>query len=391
MPAIWVQGELSGFVHHSSGHFYFSLKDKDAQIACVMWRSRTLGLTFTPQNGMKINVFGSVRVYEKRGAYQLDVIRMAPAGIGDLQLMYEALKEKLYKEGLFDVSRKKLLPEFPERIGIVTSLTGAAIRDILQVLNRRFPAVVKILRPTLVQGEGAAEDIARAIQDFNDYQNVDVLIIGRGGGSLQDLWAFNEEKVARAIFSSTIPTISAVGHEIDYTISDFVADRRAPTPSAAAELVVPVASDLKKTIHRLHRRCRTSLPTHITLRREKLARLQKSYAFRRPLDLILEYKQGIDDRFHLIQMSAHHSLSKNREKLSACDKRIKAAHPRTILQRGYAIVSKDRTHKIVRNAAELEQNEKLNVYLGKGSFTSTAETIREDDSFACSAAGTEKR
>jgi exodeoxyribonuclease VII large subunit len=207
IPTIWVQGELSGFVHHSSGHLYFTLKDKEAQIACVMWKSRALALTFTPQNGIKVNVYGAVRVYEKRGTYQLDILKMLPAGIGELQLLYEALKEKLYNEGLFDVSRKKPLPAFPERIGIVTSPTGAAIRDIVTVLNRRFPAAVKILRPTLVQGEGAAEDIARAIQDFNDYHNVDVLIIGRGGGSPEDLWAFNEEKVARAIFSSTIHTI----------------------------------------------------------------------------------------------------------------------------------------------------------------------------------------
>ncbi|MFQ5772424.1 MAG: exodeoxyribonuclease VII large subunit, partial [bacterium] len=237
-PEIWVQGEISNFTHHSSGHMYFSLKDENAQISCVMWRSRNQHLFFTPQDGMKVILDARITVYEKRGAYQLDVLQMQPAGVGELQLAFEQLKNRLREEGLFSEEFKKPIPLYPERIGIVTSPTGAAVQDLISVLQRRFPGIEIIINAARVQGEGAATEIARAIDDFNDYGKVDVLIVGRGGGSLEDLWAFNEEVVARAVFRSKIPIISAVGHEVDFTICDFVADLRAPTPSAAAELAV---------------------------------------------------------------------------------------------------------------------------------------------------------
>ncbi|HFE62791.1 MAG TPA: exodeoxyribonuclease VII large subunit, partial [Caldithrix sp.] len=226
-PRLWVEGEISNLKRHSSGHLYFTLKDSNSQLNCAMWRFRVGQLLFQPQDGMKVLVEGDVQVYERGGYYQLIVNQIQPAGIGDLQLAFEQLKKKLHAEGLFDESHKKRLPQFPERIGVVTSPTGAAIRDIVSVVSRRFPGVQLIINPVRVQGETAKEEIAQAIREFNEYGKVDVLIVGRGGGSLEDLWAFNEEVVARAIFDSKIPVISAVGHEIDYSISDFVADRRA--------------------------------------------------------------------------------------------------------------------------------------------------------------------
>lgn len=234
LPMMWIEGEISNFTHHSSGHMYFSLKDPTSQISCVMWKGRNRSMHFRPQDGMKVLVNGRVTVYERRGNYQLDVWQMLPGGVGALQQAFEQLKIRLSEEGLFDEKYKRPLPKYPRRIGIVTSPTGAAIRDLHSVLSRRWPSAELILRPALVQGTGAAEDIARAIEEFNEYGEVDVLIVGRGGGSLEDLWAFNEEVVARAIFHSKLPIISAVGHEIDFTIADFVADLRAATPSAAA-------------------------------------------------------------------------------------------------------------------------------------------------------------
>ncbi|NOY60776.1 MAG: exodeoxyribonuclease VII large subunit, partial [Calditrichaeota bacterium] len=295
IPAIWVQGEISNFVHHSSGHNYFSLKDKETQISAVIWRSRNSSLFFTPKNGMKVLAFGAIRVYEKRGTYQLDVQKMIPAGIGELQMAFEQLKQKLKEEGLFDPEFKKSIPELPEKIGIVTSPTGAAVHDLIQVLQRRFPGVEIFLRPAKVQGEGAAQDIARAIEEFNEFGQVDVLIVGRGGGSLEDLWAFNEEVVVRAIFASKIPIISAVGHEIDFTISDFVADLRAPTPSAAAELVVPLAEDLLSRVKNLQKDSFVSVLRRLAELRESLENLRLSYGFRRPVDLILQHRQRLDE------------------------------------------------------------------------------------------------
>lgn len=381
LPTLWVQGELSNFVRHSSGHLYFSLKDQDAQLSGVMWRSRAATLSFEPQNGMKLNVYGSIRVYEKRGSYQIDVINMMPAGIGDLQMMFDALKEKLYAEGLFDESFKKPLPKFPERIGIITSPTGAALQDILNILNRRYPSAHKILRPTLVQGDGAAADIAAAVHEFNDYADVDVLIVGRGGGSLEDLWAFNEEIVACAIFNSRIPIVSAVGHEIDYTISDFVADFRAPTPSAAAEIVAPDAAELVNNIDRLKTRCALAVSSELEFTREHLKRLQHRYAFRRPMDAILQKRQHVDDLFHLIQSNSQRTLSNLHEKLNFYGARIHAAHPMHILNRGYAIVQNS-NGDVIRTTSQFEPNDELIVSLAKGAFTGVVKDKDEQSAFS---------
>ena len=243
-PALWVEGEISNYLLHSSGHRYFSLKDENVQIRCTLWRFRGDELQFEPADGMKVIVWGAITVYERNGQYQLDVIELIPAGLGKLEIAFRRLKEKLFKEGLFDEEHKKPIPEFPEAIGMVTSPTGAAIRDIIRIIRSRFPSVKIIVNPVRVQGEGAAEEIAQAIKEFNEYKKIDVMLVGRGGGSVEDLWAFNEETVARAIYESEIPIISAVGHQIDFVISDFVADSRAPTPSAAAQMVVEERDEL---------------------------------------------------------------------------------------------------------------------------------------------------
>ena len=250
-PRVWVEGEISNFKQHTSGHLYFTLKDEGAQLSALMWRSRVANLTFQPEDGMKVIARGSITVYPPRGNYQLDVDQIQPLGLGELQLAFERLKQKLDAEGLFDAEHKKPIPEFPECIGLVTSETGAALQDIRSVLSRRHPSVEVVLAPVRVQGAGAAEEIADAIKYLNQYGGIDVLIVGRGGGSLEDLWAFNEEVVARAIYASKIPIISAVGHEIDFSIADFVADLRAPTPSAAAELVVRDRTELLEDIGNL--------------------------------------------------------------------------------------------------------------------------------------------
>ena len=246
LPSVWVEGEISNYILHSSGHRYFSMKDENAQIRCTLWRFRGGKLSFEPEDGMRVIAFGNISVYERNGQYQLDVIELISAGWGKLDIAFQRLKEKLFREGLFDEEHKKPIPEFPEAIGLVTSPTGAAVRDMIKIIHKRFPGVGIIVNPVRVQGEGAAEEIAQAIQEFNEFAKIDVMIVGRGGGSLENLWAFNEERVARAIYDSKIPIISAVGHQIDFTISDFVADLRAPTPSAAAQMVIKDKEELLK-------------------------------------------------------------------------------------------------------------------------------------------------
>lgn len=378
LPAVWVQGEISNFLHHRSGHMYFSLKDSNAQINCVMWRSRASRLFFSPQDGMRVNVYGSVRVYEKRGTYQIDITQMAPAGVGDLQLAFEALKRKLSDEGLFDDEFKKPLPAFPETIAIVTSLTGAAIRDIVHVLNRRYPSAIKIIRPTLVQGDGAAEDIAAAIQEFNAYGDVDVLIVGRGGGSIEDLWAFNEEVVARAVFESEIPVVSAVGHEVDFTICDFVADLRAPTPSAAAELVVPDRRELLDLVNALYKRTQDATREGLDDSRDALSRIIESYAFRRPKDLLLQYEQRLDDLLTLIHSSTKHLLRSKTQQFHQASSHIAHLHPDAVLKRGFAVVRDSDSHQVVRDSSKVQINDAVDILLYKGYFEARVETTEAD-------------
>ncbi len=366
IPPLWLQGEISNYIHHSSGHMYFSLKDEFAQISSVMWRSRNAGLFFTPQDGMQVLAFGQVGVYEKRGNYQFDIIKLIPAGVGQLQMAFEKLKNRLAVEGLFDPARKKELPPYPERIGIVTSPTGAAIRDLIQVLRRRMPAIEIILRPTLVQGEGAAEDIAAAIAELNEFGQVDVIIAGRGGGSLEDLWAFNEEIVARAIAASQIPVVSAVGHEVDFTIADFVADLRAPTPSAAAEMVVPEQAQLRAGILETLRHQQLLLSRMISAEKNRLAGLKSSYGLRRPQDILKQRHQRLDELAHTCERALRHTLESKRSRVEALAQRNHDLAPDSILNRGYSLVWKVGSHHFIRSAAELNPDDVIGVQFASG-------------------------
>ncbi len=295
-PLVMVEGEISNFKRHMpSGHLYFTLKDDEAQVRVVMWRSDAVRLRFEISDGMKMIVKGKVSLYESRGDFQLYAISMVPAGQGVLQLAFEQLKKKLEAEGLFREEHKRPLPEFPRRIGVVTSIEGAAVRDIISVIRRRFPLVELVVIPVKVQGEGAAAEIARAIQQMNRLGNVDVLIVGRGGGSLEDLWAFNEEVVARAIYDSKIPVISAVGHQVDYTISDFVADVRAATPSAAAELVVPDRLELLAGLQSTIRSMSKSVIQNTERLTLELDRFANHYALQQPASNVEQKSQFVDE------------------------------------------------------------------------------------------------
>jgi exodeoxyribonuclease VII large subunit len=309
-PLVRVEGEVSNFTAHSSGHLYFSLKDEGAQLRCVMFRSRRRRMIGPlPSNGMAVRALGQITVYERSGQYQLSVIELRPAGIGALARAFEELKHRLAEEGLFDAVHKQPIPKFPGRIGVVTSPTGAAVRDIIRIIGRRFPLARLILAPVQVQGEGAAREIALAIERMNRHRLADVLIVGRGGGSMEDLWAFNEEVVARAIFSSAIPVISAVGHEIDFTIADFVADLRAPTPSAAAELVVPDRQELAGVIAGARQRLLSAAAGRIGRQRERVVTLVRSYGLRRPADLIAGRMQRLDELERRLQLASERHVA----------------------------------------------------------------------------------
>jgi exodeoxyribonuclease VII large subunit len=373
-PEVLVSGEISNFKRHSSGHFYFTLKDEAAQIQAVMWRGRAMSLFFTPQDGMKVVARGSVTVYEVRGIYQIDVVQLQPMGVGELQLAFEKLKRKLMAEGLFDPAHKKPIPKFPERIGIVSSPTGAAIHDMLTIIARRFPAVDVLLAPVAVQGAEAAEAIAAAIRDFNEYKKVDVLIVGRGGGSLEDLWAFNEEVVARAIYDSKIPIISAVGHEVDFSISDFVADLRAPTPSAAAELVVPDRSEVLENLRNSCYTMRQSVAERISSSRERVLSLLRSYHFNRPIQLHREYSQRVDELHRTLVSSLTHRVALLQSTTSQLEKRLGSLNPDQVLKRGYTIVYRD--GRIIESARRLVPKDEVDIKFRDGDVESVIETVR---------------
>ncbi len=373
LPGVLVEGEISNFTHHSSGHMYFSLKDESAQISCTMWRGNNLKLLFMPAAGMKVRVKARLSVYEKRGNYQLDVWQMQPAGIGTLQLAFEELKRKLQEEGLFADEHKQPLPVYPESIGIVTSPTGAAIRDLKSVLVRRWPAAKMILKPVRVQGEGAAKEIAQAIDEFNDYGKVDVLLVSRGGGSIEDLWPFNEEIVARAIFRSHIPVVSAVGHEIDFTISDFVADFRAPTPSAAAELVVPNRDEIAAQLQFFSETMRGVLLERCKYLQEKLRSIVRSYAFGQPIDQVRQASQRLDDLRRQLEQFPIHTLALYREKVDGLKKRLTLLEQSNVLKRGYSICHSG--NKLVTAAAQLNPEDKITVEFDRGRVEAEVEEV----------------
>ncbi|HET7153393.1 MAG TPA: exodeoxyribonuclease VII large subunit [Candidatus Kapabacteria bacterium] len=338
---VLIEGEISSFKNHTSGHRYFVLKDEGASLNCTFWRHRRL--FFTPQDGMKVLARGAITVYEPRGQYQLDVVDLQPLGEGELQLAFERLKRRLAEEGLFDEEHKKPLPHFPETIGVITSKTGAALRDIVATARRRNPSIQIIVRPTLVQGDGAAEDIATAIKEFNQYKAVDALIVGRGGGSIEDLWAFNEEVVARAIYKSTIPIVSAVGHEIDFTIADLVADARAATPTAAAEMLVPARTELIAHLHNIYYFFNSNVQQIVERHRNTIESMLAGSAFRMPFHIVSRYSQSVDAAEQSIERGMAHNRAIAREKVKHLQRQLSALNPKSVLRRGYAIVRKNDT------------------------------------------------
>ena len=384
---VYLKGEISNFKAHTRGHFYFTIKDEGSRINAVMFASSASKVKFTPEDGMKILVTGRISVYEATGGYQIYVNEMMEDGVGNLYVAFEQLKKKLASEGLFDEARKKRIPKIPERVGVITASTGAAIRDIISTINRRFPLTEVILLPSLVQGEGAKEDIVRQIKKAEDY-NLDVLIVGRGGGSIEDLWAFNEEIVARAISQCPIPVISAVGHEIDFTIADFVADLRAPTPTGAAEIAVPNKTDVINYINQLNLRSRKAVGTILELKKKRLDNIKGHYILNNPLDLysakiqkldylteslVKNYKVIIDkEKIKLNNIKTRPLFSnplvildKTKQKYALLLSKLDALSPLKTLERGYGIIKLN--DKAVTSIKDLKQDDLINIELKDGS------------------------
>lgn len=330
---VWVKGELSNVKLHSRGHLYFTLKDANSRVNAVMFAGNNRYLNFKPEEGMNVLIQGSFSVYEPQGQYQLYVRTMQQDGVGNLFQAYEALKNKLEQEGLFEPSRKKLLPKFPAKIGVITSPTGAAVRDIVTTIKRRFPLAAITLYPVLVQGPGAAPSIARAIEQANYDNKADVLIVGRGGGSIEELWAFNEEIVARAIHSSQLPVISAVGHETDFTISDFVADLRAPTPTAAAEMAVPHLDELGDRLFQRNVRLKRVMKDYLSVHQQQLFRLQKSYAFKYPTQLVKQKEQELDRNLDKLKRTVDSFVGQHQDQLTLMKRQLSLFSPADQLQK----------------------------------------------------------
>ncbi|MCP4931753.1 MAG: exodeoxyribonuclease VII large subunit [Candidatus Marinimicrobia bacterium] len=364
---VWVRGEISNFKHHSSGHMYFTVKDAGAELRCVMFRGFNQSIHFKPEDGMEIMIQGKITVYEPRGQYQLMVQLMEPAGIGTLYLAFEALKKELMAEGLFDKEKKLPIPAYPQKIGIVTSPTGAALRDMHNILKRRAPQVEIVLRPALVQGDGAASDIIAGILDLESMGNIDLIIIGRGGGSLEDLWAFNEEALVRAIGDCSIPIVSAVGHETDVTISDLVADLRAPTPSAAAELASISISELAQMVQNQKNKLHLIIENQLNQLWQKLDHLIDRQSLQHPRTLIMRNRERLDIIMHQLDYSMHQFLSMKHTKLKGFEKELTVLNPLDILHRGYSIAFSE-DGSIVRQADDLNVGAPFVLKTGSGSI-----------------------
>ena len=373
---ILVSGEVSNFKAHYSGHMYMTLKDETSSVKAVMFAGNASKLRFSVENGMKVLVLGTVSLYPRDGSYQLYISSMQPDGIGALSIAFEQLKEKLSKEGLFDASHKKKLPSFPDKIGVVTSATGAAIQDIFNVLSRRYPVAEVVVRPAQVQGDGAAEDIAKAIEEFNAFNGADVLIVGRGGGSIEDLWAFNEEVVARAVFNSEIPVISAVGHETDYTICDFVADLRAPTPSAAAEIAVPDITELTADLLKIKQQMIISVKNKFNEERTRLLAIEKSGALKDPLSKLNENKRNLLYFSEKINDLTQAYIDRQKLHFSSLAGKLDTLSPLGVIARGYAIVSKGEV--VLTKAKDFNIGDTVNIKLSDGNVSASVTGICEE-------------
>ncbi|BAZ93644.1 exodeoxyribonuclease 7 large subunit [Thiohalobacter sp. COW1] len=423
-PLIWVEGELSNLARPGSGHWYFSLKDARAQVGCAMFRGRNRNVRFQPQEGMQVLVRASVSLYEARGNYQLIVEHMEEAGAGALRRAFEQLRDKLDAEGLFAEAHKQPLPALPRRIGVITSPTGAAIRDILSVLGRRFPAIPVLVYPVPVQGEGAGAKIAETIALADARRDCDVLILARGGGSLEDLWAFNEEGVARAIHACRLPVVTGIGHEIDFTIADFVADRRAPTPSVAAEMVSPSQDDWRLRLRDREQKLTRRITQQLERRRERLAWLEQRLQRQHPGQRLTQWSQRLDELegrlqrsqqvrlrharsrlselaarlhrhnpvprleaarqrqtglAHRLHLAMRHQLQRERERLTGLMRQLDTVSPLATLERGYAIVRLGADGRILRSVEGLQTGDIIDVRLARGRLTTEVKTVHGDE------------
>lgn len=364
---IWILGEISNFKLHSSGHMYFVLKDQESQIKGVMFKGNNLSLRFMPQDGMKVKVRGDISVYEKRGEYQLYVKEIVEAGKGELYLAFERLKEKLKAEGLFSEEFKKKLPLIPKNIAVITSPTGAAIRDIITISLRRFPNLSILVVPSLVQGTLAAQEIAKKIDFLNKhFNNLDFIILSRGGGSLEELWAFNEEILARSIYNSKIPIVSAIGHETDFTISDFVADLRCPTPSAAAEMTIPDKSSLINNINLLNSKLNKAINRNLELKVENINSINKSIQYQGPENKINQYYQYIDEFSVRIKLRIKHQIELYEEKIKKDKQRLDSLNPDAVIERGYSICRKIPGKEIIKRLNQVEIGNEIEVIISDG-------------------------
>ncbi len=373
--SIYVQGEISNYKAHSSGHRYFTLKDKDGVLSAVMFRSDASRLRFRPENGMKVIARGRISSYPKYGQYQMYVADMMPDGIGALTIAFEQLKQKLYEEGLFDASRKKPLPRLPQKIAIVTSPTGAAVRDMLRILHRRYPLAQVQIYPVLVQGAGAAADIAGAIAAVNRRGEADVIITGRGGGSLEDLWAFNEEIVARAIAASDIPVISAVGHEPDVTISDFAADARASTPSNAAEICVPDTAEIRRFLRSADSALLAAIGTVLQSKRTELTALDKRRRLRTPIGYIQDRRYALGHVTGQLTAVMQQQLAAHRQAFVRQAAYLDAYSPLKVLARGYSVVTKD--NEVISSSEKLHQDDEIMVRFAEGGAVCTVKQVSQ--------------
>jgi len=377
--SVWVAGELSNVARPQSGHVYLTLKDKDAQLRGVMWRSAAARLKFDLQDGLEVACRGDIDVYPPRGAYQLIIRQIEPLGEGALQLALRQLQQRLSAEGLFETRHKKPLPPFPRRIAFVTSPTGAAIRDFLEVLRRRWRGVHVLVIPAKVQGEAAAQDIVRGIQAANALaEPPDVLVVGRGGGSMEDLWCFNEESVVRAIFASQVPVVSAVGHEIDVTLSDLVADVRALTPSEAAELVVASEEDVRGGLDSAKQRLATALRSRATDARSRLAAIAERRVFRRPFERVHDLSRQLDDQEMRALRALRYVVSRSRDQMHGAAGRLESLSPLAVLNRGYSVTQRADDGQVVTDASTLSEGDVINSRLAKGQTISRVEQVTSD-------------
>jgi exodeoxyribonuclease VII large subunit len=363
---VWVEGEISNFTRASSGHLYFTLKDDSAELRCVMWRSQAAWLGFEPQHGDAVLAHGQISVYEQRGQYQLMCDMLQPAGLGELNRQFELLKARLNAEGLFDEARKRPLPAFPRAVGVVTSPTTAAFQDVLNVIRRRYPLLPVVLSPTLVQGKEAPPQIIAALDRLNQRDDIDLILLVRGGGSLEDLWCFNDEAVVRAVAASRLPVVTGVGHEIDFTLVDFAADRRAPTPSAAAELITPDGALLAQQVRALQARMDSLLSSQLEQLRQNLNATQRWLARLSPTYQVQNARQRIDDLTGRMDTHIRHRLSRDRQRLDAQTRALHAASPLGLLERGYAIVTRTADGARVSSTHDAAEGTTITVTLRDG-------------------------